>query len=35
MDNLFTVENEIENTIIRNINLSISYMCIGYDDILR
>ena len=24
MDNLFTVENEIENTIIRNINLSMS-----------
>ena len=23
MDNLFTVENEIENTIIKNINLSI------------
>ena len=26
MDNLFTVENEIENTIIRNINLSMSYV---------
>ena len=25
MDNVFTVENKIGNTIIRNINLSISY----------
>ena len=34
MDNLFTVENKIENTIIRNINLSIFYMQ-NMNDVLR